>query len=54
MIMDTNLIKQVVKDGIESSYKNDAVLWQQWKAKNAHEELNKEVDKEFNKFKEQK
>ncbi len=54
MIIDTNLIKQVVKDGIESSYKNDAVLWQQFQAKNAHEELDKEVDKEFNKFKEQK
>ncbi|MFH1961572.1 MAG: LPP20 family lipoprotein [bacterium] len=54
MIVDTSLIKQAVKDGIESSCKNDAALWQQFQAKNAHEELNKEVDKEFNTFKEQK
>ncbi len=54
VIVDTSLIKQMVKDGIESSYKNDVALWQQFQAKNAHEELDKEIDKEFNKFKEQK
>ncbi len=54
VVIDASLVKQVVKDGIESSYKNDTALWQQFQAKNAHEELDKEVDKEFNKFKEQK
>ncbi|MFH1096397.1 MAG: LPP20 family lipoprotein [Candidatus Desantisbacteria bacterium] len=54
VIVDTSLIKQTVKDSIESSYKNDAALGQQFQAKNAHEELNKEVDKEFGGVKEQK
>ncbi|MFH1097446.1 MAG: LPP20 family lipoprotein [Candidatus Desantisbacteria bacterium] len=54
VIVDPSLIKQAVKDGIESSCKNDAALWQQFQAKNAHEELDKEVDKGFNTFKEQK
>ena len=47
VIVDTSLIKQTVKDSIESSYKNDAALSQQWNAKNAQDELNKEVDREF-------
>ncbi|MBU1599183.1 LPP20 family lipoprotein [bacterium] len=54
VVVDTSLIKQVVKDSVQSSYKNDEALSQQWQAKNAQDELNKEVDKEFGGVKEQK
>ena len=47
VVVAISLIKQTVKDGIESSYKNDAALGQQWQAKNAQDELSKKVDKEF-------
>ena len=54
VVVDTSLIKQTVKDSVSSSYKNDAALAQQFQAKNAQDELNKEVDKEFGGVKGQK
>ncbi|MCW8955090.1 MAG: hypothetical protein OQK48_09145, partial [Sulfurimonas sp.] len=34
-----------IKENINTSYKNDRALWQQFKAKNALESLEKEFDK---------
>jgi len=39
--------KQVVKNAIKTTYKNDEALWEEFKAKKAQEELEKAIDKEF-------
>ena len=41
-------IKAEVKSTLRNSFKNDNAAWQQFKSKQAQEELDKAVDKEFN------
>ncbi|MFQ5560055.1 MAG: LPP20 family lipoprotein [Nitrospinota bacterium] len=47
VVVDPGIIKEAVKNSVQSSYKNEKALWQQFQAKKAHEELDKEIDKEF-------
>ncbi len=47
MVIDSEMVKNYVKESVETSYKNDQALWQQFQAKKAHEELDKEIEKEF-------
>ena len=47
MIIDSEMVKNYVRESIETSYKNDKALYQQFQAKKAHEELDKEIEKEF-------
>lgn len=45
--LDPELVKEQTKKAVESSYKNDNALWQQFQAKKAYDELDKELNKEF-------
>ncbi len=47
MVIDPLALKSSVKDSVMTSYKNDKALWQQFQAKKAYEELEKEIEKEF-------
>ncbi|NPA87475.1 MAG: hypothetical protein GXO01_02095 [Epsilonproteobacteria bacterium] len=47
MKMSNEDVKRSVKNAIESTYKNDEALWQEFKAKKAQEELEYQIDKEF-------
>lgn len=44
--VSTNETNKQIKDNIKTSFKNDQALWQQFKAKNALEELEKEFASE--------
>ena len=41
-------IKGAVKNAVKTTFKNDEALWQEFKAKKAQEELDFEINKEFN------
>ena len=45
--VDPEVAKEMVKQNILSSFKNERALWQQFQAKKGFEELEKEVEKEF-------
>jgi hypothetical protein len=47
VVLDPESVKDVVKQETISSFKNDRALWQQFQAKKAYEELEKEIEKEF-------
>jgi hypothetical protein len=47
VVLDPESVKDVVKRETISSFKNDRALWQQFQAKKAYEELEKEIEKEF-------
>ncbi|MFQ5561334.1 MAG: LPP20 family lipoprotein [Nitrospinota bacterium] len=51
VVVDPSIIKETIKNSVATSYKNDEALWQQFQAKKAHEDLDKEIEKEFNDFK---
>ncbi len=50
VFIDGTVAKDSVKNAVMSSYKNDNALWQQFQAKKANEELDKEIEKEFGDF----
>lgn len=43
-------VAETMKKAAMTSYKNDRALWQKFQAKKAHEELDKEIEKEFGEF----
>lgn len=45
--VDPKMVKELVKAQVETSFKNEKALWQLYQSKKAHEELEKEIDKEF-------
>lgn len=45
--MEINAIKQSVRNQVITSYKNKEAEWQMFKAQNASEELDQEIEKEF-------
>ncbi len=45
--VDPNMAKESVKNAIQSSLRNEEALWQQFQAKKAFEELEKEIEREF-------
>lgn len=47
VILDPTLVKAQTAQAVQSSFRNDNALWQQFQAKQAFEELQKEIDKEF-------
>lgn len=51
VILDPAAAAEAVKQSVETSYKNEKALWQQFQAKKAHDELESEVEKEFGDFK---
>ena len=53
VVIDENSLKNAVKNSVQTSFKNEQALWQEFLAKKAHEELNKEVEKEFGDHKNQ-
>ncbi len=53
VVLDPSSVADVVKENVETSYKNERALWQKFQAKKAHEELDKEIEKEFGEFKSQ-
>ena len=53
VVIDPDILKNTIKDSVQTSYKNEKALWQQFQSKKAHEELDKEIDKEFGEFKNQ-
>ncbi len=53
VVIDPDVLKNSVKDSVQTSYKNEKALWQQFQSKKAHEELDKEIEKEFGDFKDQ-
>jgi hypothetical protein len=44
-------VKDIVKESIESNLKKDNALWQQFRSNKAHEELENEIRKKFEKYK---
>ena len=47
VVVDASVAKDNVKQAVQTSMKNEQALWQQFQAKKANEELDKEIDKEF-------
>ncbi len=45
--VDPKMVKDFIKSQVETSFKNDQALWQMYQSKKAHEELEKEIEKEF-------
>jgi len=51
--VDPAIVKESIKNAVQTSFKNEQALWQQFQAKKAYDELDKEIDKEFGDFKTQ-
>ncbi len=47
VVLDPEIVKEAVKQATLSSFKNEKALWQQFQAKKAYEELDREIQKEF-------
>jgi len=47
VVLDPASVQNAVKENALSSFKNEKALWQQFQAKKAHDELEKEIEKEF-------
>ena len=50
VVLDAKSVAQAVKEQVQTSYKNEKALWQQFQAKKAQEELDAEIEKEFGDF----
>ncbi|TYB33731.1 MAG: hypothetical protein FXF49_04815 [Flexistipes sinusarabici] len=51
VVLDPGKVEGVVQKNAISSFKNERALWQQFQSKKAHEELEKEIEKEFGDYK---
>ena len=51
--VDSETLKASVKNSVQTSMKNEAALWQQFQAKKAYDDLDKEIEKEFGAYKNQ-
>ncbi|HCW92842.1 MAG TPA: hypothetical protein DHM44_04090 [Flexistipes sinusarabici] len=51
VVLNPGKVEDVVQKNAISSFKNERALWQQFQAKKAHEELEKEIEKEFGDYK---
>lgn len=49
--IDGQVLKDSVKNSVQTSMKNEAALWQQFQAKKAYDDLDKEIEKEFGDYK---
>lgn len=50
VVLDPASVKEAVKQNVQTSYKNEKALWQQFQSQKAYEELDKEIEKEFGIF----
>ncbi len=50
IVLDPTAAAEAVKQSVQTSYKNEKALWQQFQAKKAQEELDAEIEKEFGDF----
>lgn len=53
VFIDNETLKTSVKNSVQTSMKNEAALWQQFQAKKAYDDLDKEIEKEFGDYKNQ-
>ena len=53
VFVDSETLKTAVKNSVQTSMKNEAALWQQFQAKKAYDDLEKEIEKEFGSYKDQ-
>lgn len=53
VFIDNETLKTAVKNSVQTSMKNEAALWQQFQAKKAYDDLDKEIEKEFGDYKNQ-
>lgn len=53
VVVDPEIVKESVKNSVQTSLKNEQALWQQFQAKKAYDELDKEIEKEFGDYKTQ-
>lgn len=51
VVLDPENVQNAVEQNAVSSFKNEKALWQQFQAKKAHDELEKEIEKEFGNYK---
>jgi len=51
--VDPAILQESLKNSIQTSFKNEQALWQQFQAKKAYDELDNEIKKEFGDFKTQ-
>jgi len=47
VVLDPASVQEAVKEATLTSFKNEKALWQKFQAKKAHEELEREIQKEF-------
>ncbi len=45
--IDPKMVKDFIKTQVETSLRNEQALWQLYQSKKAHEELEREIEKEF-------
>lgn len=51
VVLDPESVQEAVKKQVQTSLRNEKALWQQFQAKKAHNELDAEIEKEFNSMK---
>lgn len=51
VVVNPDIIKNALKQSVQTSMQNEKAMWQQFQAKKGFEELEKEIDKEFGDFK---
>lgn len=51
VVLDPESVQEAVKKQVQTSLRNEKALWQQFQAKKAHDELDKEIEKEFSSMK---
>lgn len=49
--LDHDSVKSYIKESVETSLKNEKALWQKFQADKGWEELDKEIEKEFDEYK---
>lgn len=49
--LDQDSVKQYIKESMKTSMKKEEALWQKFQAEKGWEELDKEIEKEFNEYK---
>ncbi len=49
--VDSSIAKDAIKNAVQTSLRNEQALWQQFQAKKAYDDLDKEIEKEFGDFK---
>lgn len=51
VVLDPASVAQAIKENVQTSFKNEKAMWQQFQSKKAHDDLDSEIEKEFGDFK---